>query len=116
VADSDDTILDVLWQKVVDDPDSQEAHDQLIRHAAACGRLPELAKRYRTRRDELAEDDPLCAVLDERLAAIATLAVAELEESRPVRRERHPLVTAFMVLLGLLFVVSVASLIRALLL
>ena len=82
-----DPIGDDLWEKVLADFEADGPHAAYLEHSRSTGRLPEAAKRYRGYRDSLGDsaDELTAARIDRRLAAIATLAVSEMEASREQR-------------------------------
>ena len=82
-------VADALWEKVSQDLRAEGAHQAFLEHCARFDLLSEAARRYREVKDALAaeepqraEDDELRILIDKRLAAIAMLAMAQLEARR----------------------------------
>jgi hypothetical protein len=94
MSDGDGTTLeDAAWARVAADYFDPEPHRAFVALSVRTGRLAEAARRYRQAREALGADDvALRSLLDERLAAIALLAVAELDAQRtpqpPMRSSR----------------------------
>lgn len=80
---ADRAILEALWAKVVDDVGASKAHDAFIKHCQQSDQLPEAARRYREHRDALdGEAEETKELINKRLAAIATLAMAQIDAQR----------------------------------
>lgn len=114
-ASVEQVIDDALWQKTLADFDSEERHIRFIEHFRTSGRLAEAARRYRAHRDEADLDEATNAMIDKRLAAIAIMAMAEMDgaktDAKPFRTGRR----IINIVVVVIFVLSVVALTRALL-
>lgn len=101
--------LEALWLHTLEHWDAEASHEALLAQAGAVGRLGDLARRYRERRDE-PERAPR---VQRQLAAITALALGRLEAERtpPPKPRRTILLVAIAVSLGL--VLSVVLALRA---
>ncbi len=114
---ADEAIAKALWRKVTDDFGSDDAHLKLVEHFRGRGELGDAAQLYRQHQETLDPDgdDETRALIEKRLSAIAILAVAQLDGSRTEPGPRSLAVHLFMVVLGLICIVAIAGLIKALL-
>lgn len=90
---ADLAIIERMWAKVEAGEAEDDDHRRLLDAATRSDALSDLARRYRTLRDELPEDDPRRAAFGQRLTAIATVAMSRLDgqrsqESTPPRAAR----------------------------
>jgi hypothetical protein len=106
-------IVDALWAKIAARFDDDDAHQAFLKHCHEADRLVEAAARYRRLKDDLDEDDPLRPAIDKRLAAVALVAMAQLERERePANHNAARWLTVVVVVFTL---AAVVGLIRALL-
>jgi hypothetical protein len=73
-----DPSLEVLWHHALDHWDEDKAHAAFLQHCDATNQLPEAAARYRG----MAADHTRAEVAEQKLRAVAALAVAKLETQR----------------------------------
>ncbi len=112
---ADIAVAEALWRKVAEAPDDDEPHAAYLAHCAKTDQLSDAARRYRALKDGLAPDDPKRAAIDKRLAAVAFMAMASLDDKRsaaPNPRAR----TLFTVLAALIMAAAMIGLVRALML
>jgi hypothetical protein len=104
-----------LWQKVCEDFSATPAHEAFLRFCHEEGELPYAASCYRGRKDALPEGDPEREAIDKRLAAIAILAMSQLDlhRSEPIKKSHVMLVLG--VIAAFLTVGSLIALARAIL-
>ena len=103
--DPDRAIADALWEKIAEDLEAEAPHRAYLEHCARAELLAEAARRYREAKEGLAEDEAeLRALFDERLRAIATLAMVQLDAHRtapsPPRSRGWLILTAAIVSIG----------------
>jgi hypothetical protein len=103
-----DPILEALWKKTLDDFDDEAAHTAFIDHCRVTRQLLEAAIRYRG----MAGDHARGRIAGRRLAAIATLALADLETERTP--ERQGITLAVRLLLIVFFLAGSVALLFAL--
>jgi hypothetical protein len=103
-----DPVLDALWKKALDDFDDESAHAAFIDHCQATRQLLEAAVRYRG----MAGDHARGKIAERRLAAIAALALADLETERTP--ERRGITLAVRLVLIVLFLAGSVALLLAL--
>jgi hypothetical protein len=116
VSDADHAIVDALWAKVTEDFRAPGPHQAFLEHCRRSDLLAEAARRYREHRDQLeVGDEAGKAEANERLRAIALLAVAQLAERRSAPRKNRwrPALTLIMALITL---AAMVGLVKALLL
>lgn len=115
VGGTERAVAEALWAKVEADLSEAGPHQAYLAHCTDHDMLDEAARRYREAKDALDEkDESLKELLDERLTAIATLAMAKLDvehEPPPV----SPLMRILQLVIIGFSVVSVWMLVRALL-
>ena len=104
-----DPILEALWKKTLDDFDDESAHAAFLDHCQATRQLLEAAIRYRG----MAGDHVRGRIAERRLAAIAALALADLETERTP--ERRGITLAVRLVLIVLFLGGSVALLIALL-
>ena len=112
---ADIAVSEALWNKVEEAFEQDEPHAVYLAHCHKTDQLPEAARRYRALKEGLPQDDPKRAKIDKRLAAVAFMAMASLDEKRtaaPNPRAR----TLFTVLAALIMAAAMIGLIRALML
>jgi hypothetical protein len=81
--DADRAVADALWAQIAADLGAEAPHRAYLEHCARADLLADAARRYREAKERLAPDEAeLRHLLDQRLAAIATLAIAQLEARR----------------------------------
>lgn len=87
-------VTEALWKKVTEDFSNDKAHQAFLGHCSDADRLSDAASRYAAMKKALNEDqvDERKAI-DKRLAAIAILAMNQLETRRtpPATRGRRVL-------------------------
>jgi Lon protease-like protein len=76
-------VTEALWLKVLEDFESDKAHQAFLTHCRDADVLPEAARRYSQRKNTLNESQSEeREAIDKRMAAIALLAMSQLEERR----------------------------------
>jgi len=98
-------VAEALWAKIASDPSADGPHQAFLSHCAESDQLDEAARRYREAKDELEGEDALREVYDQRLAAIATLALAKLD----VEHEPPPLSLPLRIIQVLMLGIAVLS-------
>lgn len=86
--DVDSAVIEALWAKVEENLRADAPHQAFLEQCARSERLLDAAKRYRQVRDGL-DDEELRALIDRRLAAIATLAMAQIDAHRTAPRPKR---------------------------
>jgi hypothetical protein len=116
VSDADRAIVDALWAKVTEDFLAPGPHQAFLEHCRREGQLAEAARRYREHQDQLADGDEAGkAEANERLRAIALLAVAQLDERRSAPR-KNPWRPALALIMAFITLAAMVGLVKALLL
>lgn len=84
VAGSQETaVAEALWKRVLDDFGSDKAHQAFMTHCREADLLPDAARRYREHKNTLNEgQEEERAAVDKRLAAVALLAMSQLDARR----------------------------------
>jgi hypothetical protein len=113
-AEAGSRAANALWAKVCEDFAATNAHDAFVRHCHESDELAFAARCYRQRRDALPEDDPEREAIDKRLAAIALLAMSQLELHKTVPTKSN-LVRVLAVVAALLALAAIIGLARAML-
>jgi hypothetical protein len=106
-----DPLLEALWQKARADFRADDPNRAFIEHCRQSQLLPEAARRYREERDRV--DEAAREPIARRLAAIATIAMAQLDAQKrePPKRRTHP---AFVILAALVLLLTIYGLVVAL--
>lgn len=109
-----DAVTDALWKRVCADFESDKAHQAFLTHCQQADALVEAARLYRDHKHTLNEDqaDEREAV-DKRLAAIAVLAMSQLDERRSQPRDTSRGTKILTVIAAVLAVASVIALAQA---
>ncbi len=80
VGGTERAVAEALWAKVEADLSETGPHQAFLAHCTDHDMLDEAARRYREAKDAVDDDDEaLRELLDQRLTAIATLAMAKLD-------------------------------------
>ncbi len=76
-------MTEALWNQVLDDFGTNKTHEAFLTHCRDNDALADAARRYRAHKDSLNEDQQAeREAIDQRLAAIAILAMSQLDERR----------------------------------
>jgi hypothetical protein len=112
-----DALEESLWQCVVNDWTSDEAHAAYLQHCRASGRLAEAVQRYRQVSGPMgkASESAVRKQVERRLEAIAMLVVADLEATRQQGKPHRKMHLALQALSVLFFLTVLSLLVRALL-
>jgi hypothetical protein len=101
-----DTALETLWKHALDHWDDEAAHRAFLEHCRHRNLLVEAAVRYRGMKGDHARG----RVAEQKLTAIAALAMANLERARtPERRKRSHGVSYLLIALFLLGTVGLMA-------
>ncbi len=92
---ADDAVTEALWQKARADFAADEPQRAFIEHCRQSGRLPEAARRYREEKERAGAE--AAELIHKRLAAIAILAMSELDAGKrsPAPRRSPPALILF---------------------
>lgn len=111
---ADIAVAEALWKQVEESFAQDAPHAAYLAHCHKAALLPEAARRYRAMKDDLPEDDPKRAQIDKRLAAVAFMAMAALDDKRSAPKPRAR--TLFTIMAALIMVAAMIGLLRALML
>ncbi len=110
--DADDAVAEALWDKARADFSADEAQRAFIEHCRICARLPEAARRYG---EEKERADPAAVEhIQKRLAAIAIIAMSEIDAGKTVPEppRTSPALFAFAALVLLLCIYGLVLALR----
>lgn len=83
-----DAAFEALWKRVLDHWDDERTHGAFLEYSGQSGQLAEAAARYRGMKGDRARSE----IAEKRLAAIAMVAIAQLEATRsPAPQSRRKL-------------------------
>jgi hypothetical protein len=104
-------LVEQLWERVLSRWDHEAVHAAFVEQARAAGRLPEAARRYRAYGEQAKEQgEAIRARVQERLATITAMAIAELHQARlagtPHRRGRKVILILALILLTIAVVLA----------
>lgn len=109
-------MTDALWKRVCADFESDKAHQAFLNHCREADALAEAARLYRDHKHTLNEDQVgEREAVDKRLAAIAILAMSQLDERRSQPRDTTRGKKILTVVAAVLAVASVIALAQAML-
>ncbi len=108
-------VTDALWDNVLADFEADKAHQAFLTHCRDAGVLPEAARRYREHKNTLNENQEAEREnVDNRLSAVALLAMSQLDAQRSEPSKRGKLVLTVVAAVLALSTLLAAAMLNAL--